>query len=178
MDLGLISVRYARALLKCSLEQNAEDAVYNDMLTLTKSYASVPQLPLAIANPTMQNEDKERLIETAMGGSPDELSKKFVALLFSKDRVKHLLFMAYSYITLYRKQKNIISGKLTTATPVSQQTEAKMKQMVESKTNGNVEFETVVDPEIIGGFILEYDTYRMNASVANQLRQIMIQLNK
>ncbi|MDO5446594.1 MAG: F0F1 ATP synthase subunit delta [Prevotellaceae bacterium] len=176
MDLGLISVRYARALLKCSLEQKVEDAVYDDMLTLSKSFASVPQLSVAIANPMMQREEKAQLIETAMGGNPNELSKKFVTLVLSKERVKHLMFMASSYITLYRKHKNITSGKLTTATPVSQQTEAKMKQMVESKTNGTVEFETVVDPEIIGGFILEYDTYRMDSSVQNALRTISAQL--
>ena len=83
-------------------------------------------------------------------------------------------FIANSYITLYRKQKNIIRGKLTTAARVSAQTEQKMRQMVESKTNGTVEFET----DIIGGFILEYDTYRMDASVKSKLNTILTQLSK
>lgn len=176
MDLGLISVRYARALLKCSLEQKVEDTVYADMLTLSDTFAKVQQLHSAMDNPMMSSEDKEKLATTAMGGNPCELSKKFVALVLSKDRAKHLLFMANSYITLYRKYKNITSGKLITATPVSKQTEEKMKQMVEHKTNGTVEFETVVDPEIIGGFILEYDTYRMDSSILNSLRTISAQL--
>ena len=87
-------------------------------------------------------------------------------------------FMANSYITLYRKQKNIIRGKLTTAVAVSEATELKMKKMVESKTKGTVEFETEVNPNIIGGFVLEYDTYRLDASVQNQLRQVLTQLKK
>ena len=86
--------------------------------------------------------------------------------------------MANSYITLYRKQKNIIRGKLTTAVAVSEATELKMKKMVESKTKGTVEFETEVNPNIIGGFVLEYDTYRLDASVQNQLRQVLTQLKK
>lgn len=53
-----------------------------------------------------------------------------------------------------------------------------MKQMVEHKTNGTVEFNTEVDPDIIGGFILEYDTYRMDASVKSKLNNILIQLKK
>ena len=53
-----------------------------------------------------------------------------------------------------------------------------MRQRVESRTQGTVEFQTEVDPEIIGGFILEYDTYRMDASIQNQLRQILTQLRK
>ena len=50
--------------------------------------------------------------------------------------------------------------------------------MVESKTKGTVEFETEVNPDIIGGFVLEYDTYRLDASVQTQLRQVLTQLKK
>ena len=85
-------------------------------------------------------------------------------------------FIANSYITLYRQQKNIIRGRLITAAQVTAQTEQKMRSMVESKTNGTVEFETEVNPDIIGGFILEYDTYRMDASVKAKLNTILTQL--
>jgi len=50
--------------------------------------------------------------------------------------------------------------------------------MVESATNGAVEFETEVNPDIIGGFVLEYDTYRMDASVKTKLATILSQLRK
>ena len=53
-----------------------------------------------------------------------------------------------------------------------------MRQMVESKTNGTVEFETEVNPDIIGGFILEYDSYRMDASVKAKLNSILNTLKK
>ena len=51
-----------------------------------------------------------------------------------------------------------------------------MKNIVQERTNGEVEFLTEVNPDIIGGFILEYDTYRMDASVQKQLRTILKQL--
>jgi F-type H+-transporting ATPase subunit delta len=87
-------------------------------------------------------------------------------------------FIANSYITLYRQQKNIIRGKLTTAVAVLPATEQRMRQMVERKTQGTVEFESEVNPDIIGGFILEYDTYRMDASVRSKLNTILTQLRK
>ena len=86
--------------------------------------------------------------------------------------------MANSFVTLYRQQKNITRGRLITATAVSPETEAKMKQMVETKTQGTVEFQTEVDPDIIGGFILEYDTYRMDASVKSKLNSILTELKR
>ena len=87
-------------------------------------------------------------------------------------------FMANSYITLYRQQKNVISGRLITATAVNTETEKKMRRMVESRTMGNVEFVSEVNPDIIGGFILEYDTYRLDASVKSKLQSILSQLKK
>ena len=53
-----------------------------------------------------------------------------------------------------------------------------MKSMVENRTNGRVEFESEVNPDIIGGFIMEYDTYRMDASVKTRLNTILNTLKK
>lgn len=178
MDLGVISVRYARALLKSATELKLEDQVYGDMQTLAKSYIEVPELRFTIANPMLGKQQKEKLILTACGTKPAELTQKFVALALREDRESTMQFMATSYITLYRKQKNIIRGKLTTAVKVSQATEKRMQQMVEARTNGKVEFQTEVDPDIIGGFILEYDTYRMDASVKSKLNNILAVLKK
>ena len=178
MDIGVISMRYARALLKSATDQKLEDAVYQEMMTVAKSYLDVPALRHTIDNPMLSKDKKEALLTVAAGEKPCQLTKAFIALVLKEDRENVMQFMANSYITLYRKQKNVIRGKLTTAARVSVQTEQKMRQMVESKTNGTVEFETEVNPDIIGGFILEYDTYRMDASVKSKLNNILNQLKK
>ena len=178
MDLGVISVRYARALLKSATELKLEDQVYKEMQTLSRSFLEVPELRFTIDNPMLSKDKKLKLIVTACGENVGELTKKFVALVLKEDREKTLQFMAASYITLYRQQKNIIRGSLTTAAPVSKDTEDRLRRMVESKTKGTVEFKTEVDPNIIGGFILEYDTYRMDASVKSKLNKILTELKK
>ena len=126
----------------------------------------------------LSKEKKEGILAVAAGEQPSVLTRNFINLVLKEGRENVMQFIANSYITLYRKQKNIIRGKLTTAARVSAQTEQKMRQMVESKTNGTVEFETEVNPDIIGGFILEYDTYRMDASVKSKLNTILTQLSK
>jgi F-type H+-transporting ATPase subunit delta len=178
MDIGVISVRYARALLKSATDQKQEERVYQEMMTIAKSYLEVPQLRHTIDNPMLSKDKKEGLLLAAAGEKPCQLTKNFIQLVLKEDRENVLQFMANSYITLYRKQKNVIRGKLTTAARVSAQTEQKMRQMVESKTNGTVEFETEVNPDIIGGFILEYDTFRMDASVKTKLNNILNTLKK
>ena len=178
MDIGVISTRYARALLKSATDAKLEEQVYQEMMTLAKSYMDVPELRQTIDNPMLDKDKKQTLLETAAGGATSELMRTFIALVLKEDRENMVQFMAYSYVTLYRKQKNVIRGKLTTAARVSPETEQKMRQMVESMTQGTVEFETEVNPDIIGGFILEYDTFRMDASVKSKLRNILNTLKK
>ena len=178
MEIGVISVRYARALLKCATEQKIEEKVYQEMQTLAQRYLQVPELRFTIDNPMLAKDKKESLVVTACGGDISPLTKRFISLVLAEDRESTLQFMATSYITLYRKQKNITRGKLITAVAVTPQIEKKMRQKVESRTQGTVEFQTEINPDIIGGFILEYDTYRMDASIQNQLRNILTQLRK
>ena len=173
MDIGVISVRYARALLKSATDAKIEADVYKEMQTLARTYGEVPQLRQTIDNPMLSKDTKQQLLLTAVGEKPCELTKAFISLVLKEDRENVMQFIANSYVTLYRQQKNVIRGRLITAAAVSPATEQKMRQMVESKTNGTVEFETEVNPDIIGGFILEYDTYRMDASVKSKLNSIL-----
>lgn len=177
MDIGVVSMRYARALLKGSLDAKVEDKVYKEMQTLAESYVQVPELRSTIDNPMIDKARKSELLLAAAGGKVSDMTQNFIRLILDEGREKMTQFMAYSYLTLYRQQKNIIRGKLTTAVPVSSDMEAKMQKMVESSTNGTVEFSTEVDPEILGGFILEYDTYRLDTSVKSQLKNILKELS-
>ena len=178
MDIGVISVRYARALLKSATDAGLADQVYQEMIILAKSYVEVPVLRQTIDNPMLSKDKKAMLLTTAAGKKPSQLTRSFITLVLKEDRENVMQFMANSYVTLYRKQKNVIRGKLTTAARVSAATEQKMRQMVESQTQGTGEFETEVNPDIIGGFILEYDTYRMDASVRSKLNNILNTLKK
>lgn len=177
MDLGVISVRYARALLKCCAEEHQEEKVYKEMQTLADNYIAFPDLRRTIDNPMIAREKKAELLTVAAGGKVSDITARFISLVLKEGREKVVQFIANSYITLYRQQKNIIRGKLITAVPVSTAMEDKMRKMVESHSSGTVEFTTEVDPAILGGFILEYDTYRMDTSVKSQLSNILKQLN-
>lgn len=174
MDIGIISVRYARALFKASIEEKCEEEVYASMQSLFKAFIDVNELREAMGSPTIQKKQKEQLIATACGGVETNVLKRFITLVLNESREQYFQFISASYIALYRQSKNIISGKLITATNISSQMEKEMADMIRKRTQGMVEFQTQVDPSIIGGFILEYDTYRMDASVKKNLNNLLV----
>ena len=65
MDIGVISVRYARALLKSAVQTKCDDQVYADMATLAKAFVDVPRLRTTLDNPTIPQETKKQLLVTA-----------------------------------------------------------------------------------------------------------------
>jgi F-type H+-transporting ATPase subunit delta len=176
MNTGIISVRYARALLKNAAMSGDKEKVYADMKMLAKSFLKLPKLRKVIENPKIRKEDKEKLLYLACGNNPCIQTQTFIKLVLKEGREDIIQFMANSYISLYRKDENIVSGCLTTAVPVDSKTQSKFSDIVKKRTDANIEFETKVDPEIIGGFILEYGTYRMDSSVQSQLSMILKQL--
>ena len=172
MNTGAISMRYARALLMFANEAGVADQVYQEALTLRKSYRQVPELKTTMEKPVMTLENKRKVLLQAAGGRITPQMQKFFDLVLQEKREKYLVGINQAYIDLYRKQEKIRVGKLTTAVPIAPEEVERIRQIVVSHSGGTAEFVTKVDPKIEGGFIFEINTYRLNASVADQMRRI------
>lgn len=180
MDLGIISTRYAKALLLFAEQNGEEDKVYTETSTLAEAFFAVPALHQALINPVLTDAQKEKLLLTAACGknAPSGSIARFVKLVIKKMRADLMQMVALSYGTLYRSQKHIIKSKLVLPTTVEKQLIEKLQQMVEKRSNCKVDFQVKEDASILGGFILEYDTYRLDASVRTQLAQYKRELKK
>jgi len=172
MDVGIISMRYAKALFEYALEKGSEEKIYQEMLTLQKSFWEIPELRFALDNPILGMKEKMSLVCNAAGMNVSAEYVRFIELIFDARREKYLQAIALMYVDLYRIKKNITVGRLITAYPVDQVTEERMKRMVRRVTHGEVEFETKIDPEIEGGFVFEVGSYRVDGSIATQLRRV------
>ncbi len=172
MDIGTVSVRYAKALLKYAIELHEEDTVYEEMDLLAKVYLSAPQLRQMIENPAISAEEKLEIFRKAVGNTPSKATASFLNLIIEKKRTMMLQFIANSYVDLYLKHKNITSSRLIVSSDVSEDFVDKMRKIVEDNTNSQVELYVEKDPTIGGGFVLEYGTYRIDASISSQIKNI------
>ncbi|NDW10615.1 F0F1 ATP synthase subunit delta [Dysgonomonas sp. 520] len=176
MNSGLISTRYARALFEYASDKRMEDTVFNEMKRLYAAFDGENNLRTILDNPVLLNSDKFELIKTAAGGKVSDIFERFIDLVLHQRREFQLQSICLVYMDLYRDHKNISVGRLVTASAIDKTTEDKIKRLVNTKQGGTLEFETLVDPKIDGGFILYIDTYRLDASVATQLKKIKEQL--
>ena len=174
MDIGVIAKRYAKALLLFAQEEKAEDAVYKEVLQLIDSYSKVPQLATILGNPLLPAEQKQKVICSAAAVEAGPVFQKFASLVVAHRRESFMLFIAHSFITLYRELKHISIGKLITAVPASEAVSNRLEKMIEERSQNSVDviMETSVDPSILGGFIFQLDDMRLDASVSTQFEQI------
>lgn len=173
MNIGAISKRYAKALVAYVTENGKEDLVYKEVKSLIRQFRNVKSLRIALESPALSKEEKLKLLNEAAGDMQTcpELMR-FFELVLDEKREKLFIFICFSYIDQYRELKHIQRGKLITAIPVSRETENRLRKLIEKKSAGKVEFETKVDPSLIGGFILQIASTRIDASVAGQLERV------
>lgn len=172
MNTGLTSARYASALYKFAQQKQQEDTVYKQMKILVRSFFELNQLRTVLDNPVLDNLRKKEIIELVIGSKADPILESFIDLLLANNRENHLQTIALKYIDIYREDKQIFSGKLTTAIEIDGAIEQHLVAVIEKQTNGTLELEKTVNPDILGGFMIEVDNLRWDATLKNELRSI------
>ena len=157
-------------------ELGEEKALYERMSTLARNCAAMPQLTHTLCNPVVSPQEKERLILSAVGGEAGKSYDAFVRVVVENHREKLIQNMALAYMKLYRSIHNISVISIISAQPLPNAAYERIRDDITSRTHGEAEIETHIDPSIEGGFILRIDDMRLDASVRGQLDKIKRQL--
>lgn len=173
MNGGLIPFRYAKALYKFALEHGNTDAVYAEMQNVVRAFEQNPELQKALANPSVSNADKSKLLLTAAGPEAENDYKGFVRLIIDNRRETYAYEMALAYRDIYRKANNISSVKITTAAPMPKAEIEKLHELIKNSFPKRVlEFSSAIDENIIGGFVINVDQVMMDASISSEIENL------
>lgn len=178
MDQGLIPKRYAKALYEVAKEKGTEQKLYDYMRHLMDAFAAEPKLNDTMNNPFVSNADKAALIYSACGtDSSDATMQSFIKLLETNRRMGIVRDIAAAYRKIYREDKNIYRVEVVAAAPMTDEAEQRLKKLILSHLNGGtMEYTLRVDPDLIGGFVINIDNQRLDASVKNELKQLRLKL--
>jgi len=158
MNAGLIPSRYANALLLFAKEERADARIYEEAQSLIDSLQSESGL-------------------TACIESLSEPMRRFITLVIRNKRVEFLPAILRSYRQLYRKENGITRAWLTTATENPELVE-RLTLLMKEQGFKKIDFETEVDPKLIGGFIVQIEDKRLDASISSQLINIRKELEE
>lgn len=179
MDNGKISVRYARALFQVAQEQGCEAEVYDGLTRFAHNYLlAIAQFNEVLADPIVVREEKVKLLEMAVGEPIHGCLKQFIAFVADQKREDKMFLIAMKYMEMYREKHHILSTQVTTATQLPEETYDKIKAFVKQTFDADAELDVHIDPSLIGGFILDIENTRMDASVVGQLNALKNKLKQ
>jgi len=171
MNDSKISVRYAKALIQTAIEQGCEDAVRNDMESLLQCINSSADLRAVLESPVIADSKKNEIFGALFSNGFNKLTMDFIHVLVKNKREGFLRIICLDYIEFYARHKNIRRVRLTSAVEASADTIARVKQLA-GEGASSVELTPEVDPDIIGGLIVQIDDKVYDASVRTQLAKI------
>jgi len=168
-----LASRYAKSLLDLAIERGQLEQAYADMQVMQQICNGNRDFVNLLRSPVLKSDAKRRIIEAVTKGKISELNTAFNALLVSKGRESVLPEIITAFISQYKEHKNIHTVKLVTAVPVSDSVKTAIINQVK-KEGGieNVELVDSVDPDIIGGFVLQVGDKLVDASISYDLRTI------
>lgn len=172
MDQSAITVRYAKAFFSTAKEKNLLQQLKADIESVFEVCNTSQDFILLLESPVVKSSKKASIIKQIFESAVQELTLNFLLLIVNNKREVHIPGICRNFLDLTRKDQNIKSAVLTTATEVSDETTKKVQELLAKELNASVEISTQVKPDILGGLILRLDDNQYDASVATQLKKI------
>ncbi len=170
MSATKLASRYAKSLLDLATEQGQLDAVHADMEVFQDATKN-NDLRMLLKSPIVNVAKKQQIILAIFGDKFNKITIAFLNLICTKSREEYLPEIAVEFMNQYRVLKGISSVKITTAAALDSAAfdAIKAKLVSTNAVSANVEMTTAVNPDLIGGYVLEFDGNQYDASVSRQL---------
>lgn len=179
MSVTRIATRYAKSLIELAIEQGKLEQVSADVDTLRAATRN-RDLHLMLKSPIIHADRKIAVLDALFKSRIDALTLSYLHLLVNKGRESYVPEIAVEFVSQYKLLKKITTVTVTSAAPLSDAVLAELKKrlLASDTTSDNLEIVTKTDPDLLGGFVLEFDNKRYDASVSHKLDELKTQFMK
>ena len=166
---------YARALFEAAKEKGRLAEVREQLGDFVAALDDVPELDALLRNPQLDPRAKAQALEDVLGGA-DELVRNFLLLTVEKNRAGQLREIHREFERLMAAEERRLTVELTTAYELSDDEAQQIVGQIERASGRPVDATRSVDPNLIGGIILQAGSLRVDASVRSRLERLRREL--
>ncbi len=169
-----IASRYAKSLLELSKSEGNSSAVASDMDLMGAVLQENPDLDRALGSPIIQPSKKQKILDQVFGGKISPMTLEFFNLCIRKGRSDMIAPIVTSFQKLYKTDQGISEVTIHSAVEMSEDNLNAIRGKLEKtgKVLEKIEFQKVIDPDLIGGFIIDLGDMRYDASVAGRFQAL------
>jgi F-type H+-transporting ATPase subunit delta len=166
---------YAQALFDAARENGRLAQVHEELADFAAAVADVPELRAVLRNPQIDPRAKARVLDELVGGA-DELFRNFLRLAAEKGRVAEIEEIAREFDRLVAREERRLDVELTTAFELTDDEAQEIVRQIEHASGRTVDATRRVDPDLIGGLVLQAGSLRVDASVRGRLERLRREL--
>ena len=149
--------------------------MHDELADFAAAVAEVPELRAVLRNPQVDARTKADVVD-ALLGEADELVRNFVRLTAEKGRIADIEQIAAEFERLVANAERRLNGELTTADLLRDEDAAELVAQIEAASGRKVDATRRVDPDLIGGLVLQAGSLRVDASVRGRLERLRREL--
>jgi F-type H+-transporting ATPase subunit delta len=162
---------YAEALFEAAKESGRLARIHDELTQFVEAVREVPELRELLRNPELDTRAKRQILEDLLSDA-DELVRNFLRLLVDKHRIGEVEEIHRELERLVAREQQRLAVELTTAVELPEDELRTIVGEIERAAGRKVEAITNVDPDLIGGVVLQVGTRRMDASVRGRLERL------
>ena len=166
---------YARALFDAAKDRDRLARVREDLADFVAMIDEVPELRALLRDPVLDPKEKADALDSILGGI-DELVRNFLLLVAEKNRTAQIEEIAREFDRLVAAEERRLKVDLTTAFELSDKEAKSIVGQIEKASGREVDATRSVDPDLIGGLILQAGSMRVDASVRGRLNRLRHEL--
>lgn len=162
--------RYAQAVFELAQERG-DAAAWQDSLRQIAEFMSDPEVRRVLENARVSQEAKQRLVAAALADLPG-LALNFARLLVRKGRTNLAWQIAEQFNQMLEAQSGISRARAITAVPIGDAEREALERRLEEQLGRKVVLEPEVDPNLLGGVVIQIGDRLIDASTRAKLRAL------
>ena len=168
-----IAERYAKSLIDLAKDQKLLSEVFEDILSI-QEVCKHAEFSSMLHSPIIYSDKKLAIFKQLFEGKIQTLSMHFIQLLIQKGRESMVSAICMAFIEQYKVIKKIKTAKIISATELNKKELENIKKKFSFwlKPGEVMDLSQKVDPNLIGGFILEMGDRNYDASIKRQLGEL------
>jgi ATP synthase F1 delta subunit len=168
---------YSRSLFEVAQENDALDVIHDQIDEFADELSENRDLQVFFFSPYFSSQEKKDGIAKLISGG-DEHFVRFLELLAERHRMPAIFRIRRVYDALWVEENKLLPVSVTSAVELDEKLVEDIGKRIEEQTGKRVELSSKVDPDVLGGLVLQVGNMVLDASVRNRLERLRKQVAK
>jgi F-type H+-transporting ATPase subunit delta len=170
-----IAVVYARSLFEAALDADKVDVVREQLGEFADALAGDRELQVFFFSPYFSTQEKKDGLNRAVEGA-EPIFLNFLELLLENHRMPAIFRIRREYDRLWKERNKLLPVHVTSAVELDEQTVQNIGDRIAEQTGRRVELSSRVEPDILGGIVVQVGNQVLDASIRNRLETLRKQV--